>query len=120
MLKRNAMRWVKALRSGKYKQGKGKLKNTDDNSYCCLGVLGEINGIDSEHLERSGLLNGDTKTKCGIKDSSGQPYRSDKVSVPIKIKTKNKSEFACLTYANDDGATFEQIANWIEKNYKLL
>lgn len=32
--------WVEALRSGKYKQGKFKLKRNDQ--YCCLGVLCDI------------------------------------------------------------------------------
>lgn len=37
-----ARKWVKALRSGKYKQGKGKLEyigHDGHSSYCCLGVL---------------------------------------------------------------------------------
>ncbi len=33
-------RWLKALRSGKYKQGRGQLKN--GKSFCCLGVLCDI------------------------------------------------------------------------------
>lgn len=32
--------WVKALRSGKYEQTEGCLK--DKNGYCCLGVLCDI------------------------------------------------------------------------------
>ena len=38
-------RWVKALRSGKYKQGLGALKATDSEGkprYCCLGVLCDL------------------------------------------------------------------------------
>lgn len=31
-------RWISALRSGKYKQGKGSLLD-DTGGYCCLGVL---------------------------------------------------------------------------------
>jgi hypothetical protein len=30
--------WVAALRGGKYKQGKNKLRSSD-NEFCCLGVL---------------------------------------------------------------------------------
>jgi hypothetical protein len=41
MNKRIKSRWVKALKSGKYKQGKGQLKNYDD-TYCCLGVLCDL------------------------------------------------------------------------------
>ncbi len=42
-------KWIAALRSGKYEQGKGKLKRTcnGETSYCCLGVLCEIAGLDS-------------------------------------------------------------------------
>ncbi len=32
--------WVEALRSGKYKQGKGQLRNSR-NQFCCLGVLAD-------------------------------------------------------------------------------
>jgi hypothetical protein len=32
-------KWVAALRSGDYTQGKGQLHNTENNSFCCLGVL---------------------------------------------------------------------------------
>lgn len=33
-------KWVEALESGKYKQGKGRLKS--DDAYCCLGVLCDL------------------------------------------------------------------------------
>jgi hypothetical protein len=35
-----AARWVAALRSGEYKQTRGKLRRTD--SFCCLGVLCDV------------------------------------------------------------------------------
>lgn len=34
-------RWLAALRSGDYKQGKGTLRNKKDQ-YCCLGVLTQL------------------------------------------------------------------------------
>lgn len=36
--------WVTALRSGEYRQGKGFLRNSDDE-YCCLGVLCDLAGM---------------------------------------------------------------------------
>lgn len=36
-------RWIKALLSGEYKQGKGRLKKGE--GYCCLGVLCEVGNI---------------------------------------------------------------------------
>lgn len=38
-------KWVQALKSGKYKQGRGHLKQVDQNKneyYCCLGVLCDL------------------------------------------------------------------------------
>ena len=39
-------RWVKALRSGKYKQGKGWLRKSSGpkkkSEFCCLGVLCDL------------------------------------------------------------------------------
>src|SRR5688572_17403992 len=37
-------KWVKALRSGEFKQGEGKLHDSDNDTYCCLGVLCKIQG----------------------------------------------------------------------------
>jgi len=42
MKKEIAERWVKALTSGKYQQGKGQLKSNDGKSFCCLGVLCDL------------------------------------------------------------------------------
>lgn len=43
MKKYIADEWVKALRSGKYKQGRDRLVN-ETFEYCCLGVLCEVVG----------------------------------------------------------------------------
>ena len=37
----NAKKWVSALRSGEYKQGKEVLRNISDQ-YCCLGVACDL------------------------------------------------------------------------------
>lgn len=36
--KEAARRWVKALRSGRYKQGRGALRRKESDAHCCLGV----------------------------------------------------------------------------------
>lgn len=38
MNRRIKKQWVKALKSGKYKQGEGQLRD-EHNRFCCLGVL---------------------------------------------------------------------------------
>ena len=47
----NVLKWIDALRSGKYKQGKRRLHIPIDNTFCCLGVLCEVaisEGVDIE------------------------------------------------------------------------
>ena len=57
--------WIEALRSGKYEQAKGILRDVDDNNkFCCLGVACEISGlgewlfggIDFSYLDSSKVL----------------------------------------------------------------
>ena len=42
-------KWAEALKSGKYEQGRGWLR--DGSKYCCLGVLCEVQGRLKEHRE---------------------------------------------------------------------
>jgi hypothetical protein len=43
MNKKVKTKWLEALRSGKYKQGKARLKR--EGKYCCLGVLCDISNL---------------------------------------------------------------------------
>jgi hypothetical protein len=111
MKKHVALKWVKALRSGKYKQGNFRLQKGD--TYCCLGVLCEIAPKSvSRQLEPDGRLFGVcmadqqlVKVWAGIDNC----YRM----VPWSL---SKS----LSYKNDTGASFEEIADFIEKHWEKL
>lgn len=69
-----AKKWLTALRSGKYKQGYGRLY--DGNGYCCLGVLqkevsgnvSKIGKISAELPSRKWL----TKHKISFYDHEGK------------------------------------------------
>lgn len=95
-------KWIKALRSGEYSQTKRKLQDKD--GYCCLGVACRIIHP-YMHFGTSGLI-----TKQNIKVPKllkGVAEKSDKMFNPVVAK---------LTFMNDDGKSFKQIANYIEKN----
>ena len=51
-------RWIAALLSGEYKQGKEALYNNLDDSYCCLGVLLHIGGANGAYDDVVKLLGG--------------------------------------------------------------
>jgi len=129
MNKAKAMKWVKALRSGKYKQGREVLLKTQNDSldgkvvgHCCLGVLAEINGFGREKLCGLDLLNIEMQEVCGLTSESGEPLNNDDGD-PQKVNVRHAKmdmEFDSLAEANDHGVSFRTIATWIEKNYKLL
>lgn len=98
--------WVEALRSGKYKQTKGRLQSADGNAYCCLGVL--------EH--------------CVMGVEYGPQYRRDANPDMLLYFVKNPKKATCkkadllstgvqFWFMNDHkGMTFTEIADYIEAN----
>lgn len=101
--------WLKALKSCKYKQGKRALRIK--NKYCCLGVLCDIYKKEN-HIRWKKL-----------RDADGYYFLFDDGAVlPPQVinwaglkncnpKILNKS----LSEYNDDGKTFKEIADLIEK-----
>ena len=119
MNKRQATKWVKALRSGKYQQGKEVLFS--EGRYCCLGVLCEISEIeknergyfvDSMGFQMEAVLSGVAGTKLGLEHGDGAPN-----SGTVEI---GGTAHLSLAIANDSGASLADIATWIESNYKQL
>lgn len=94
--------WTTALRSGEYKQIKGALH--DGHGFCCLGVAvdelmdGDWNWNSENYSygfdENTGLLSSDVLTELGLSDTA-------------QVRLSN---------LNDDGFTFEEIADFIEKH----
>lgn len=67
MKKDIAKLWTKALRSGKYKQGKFNLRN-HNNSFCCLGVLCDLYNKEQKKKKKKTLnvvkINNIVEGKC--------------------------------------------------------
>lgn len=91
-------KWVKALRSGKYKQGRKLLRNSIDNTYCCLGVAAEIAGC---YRIKGGWI----ESKKGMRGIS-------KVPKMLRGESTIPTQLANM---NDNGKTFRQIATYIDK-----
>lgn len=117
-------KWLEALRSGKYKQGKGKLKRSD--TYCCLGVLCDlyIQELDAkEEIDPETVQYWEEEDQCY--DNSGElPYEVimwadlNKDIPDVRDGTRRLRNLAELNDGTDyiRPRTFEQIANYIEKS----
>ncbi len=123
MNKEIKQKWVEALRSGEYKQGKGTLR-TNNNLFCCLGVLCDIlspdKWVNNIHVHSmygiTGVLSQEILDITGI--SWNNPYINlEKVSNREKLK---KYVFPLpneitLSSLNDKGVPFEEIATIIDE-----
>lgn len=103
MNKQIKQKWVTALRSGHYKQGQRQLR-TRENEFCCLGVLCNIHA--QEHLDFA------TRQLSPVMYDSAQAFLPDMVAQWAKIPYSVQLELAGM---NDEGKSFNQIANYIEK-----
>jgi hypothetical protein len=99
------IKWVSALRSGKYQQGKGVLRSSD-NTYCCLGVLCDI--LNPEKWKYQ---------KCNLHISMmGWSGETSKLPLPtlgeVEMNELEMNELICM---NDVGQSFAEIADFIEE-----
>ena len=100
--------WLKALRSGKYEQGQGTLYEED--KYCCLGVIAQeldllvphVTG--DRHWAHCLSASGKTSTHTGTLP----------LSILDEIGLENEMHQQ-LVQMNDDGSSFETIADFIEE-----
>ncbi len=112
--------WVDALRSGEYKQAKGKLATQDlkgNKEFCCLGILCELaikNGIalDVKYNSYSDRFVYDNETQI-------LPYKVMQWS-GVKHNNGCYNTSHALSHDNDYGGTFETIANTIEEAVESL
>lgn len=118
-------KWTKALRSGKYKQAKEKLVDVD-GSKCCLGVLCDLQGRLDKFVTHDWFI--DSFDDVSIyeeeelsKDNPLYEYLNgagdfpQDITVSMTNKTGKPVEKVCLAWCNDNGLTFKQIANIIDK-----
>lgn len=96
-------KWVTALRSGKYEQGSGRLRNGD--KFCCLGVLCDV--IDPTGWN---LLNSWT--------SHDNHQDNHKVSINV-VPDVIQNVLIKMNDSPSNKRSFNDIADWIESNVKV-
>lgn len=110
-----AKRWVKALRSGKYKQTKNKLATPD--GFCCLGVACEMF---HKQLRMSKRTVRTSKEKYFVYGGHENYLPSKVVKLLGLSRSTGRFEKGCLADLNDDGKSFRFIARVIERRPKGL
>jgi hypothetical protein len=133
-MKQNVMKkWVKALRSGKFKKGMGTLKKFNREGtaqHCCLGVLCELYNNEMKKNKKKTL----SEKVCDNYDFPFGYCRFDghRDDLPKVVKKwsgisnglgefeTSDNEYHSLADLNDIGKKFKTIADIIEKNWENL
>ena len=103
-------KWVDALRSGEYKQGSTILRSLN-NEFCCLGVLCDI--YQKEH----GDLSIDSR-EYYYRYNGHNSLLPQKVGLWANIDEVGRYKLNnTLVADNDNGKTFEEIADIIEEHF---
>jgi hypothetical protein len=111
--------WLTALRSGKYEQTSGSLYNIQDQGYCCIGVAARIkyplHYLKNKSNKYAGVLQGNNKCV-----NSNTRYNLSKIPQELKGGVEESQLVQQLVDLNDDeGYSFEEIAEWIEEKVEL-
>jgi len=116
--KENVRKWVDVLRSGEFPQGKGALLY--GGRYCCLGVATEI------YRRETGVgdwtVDDEDEPEIRIFRS---PKEDEALSLPIEVadwlglgdNCNPTIDGRSLAERNDNGATFAEIADMIEREW---
>ncbi len=110
MNKKIKAKWVAALRSGKYIQARGALRA--DNKFCCLGVLCNLHArahpdIAATQHHVNYYIGSDAVLPKEVQAWADLP---NECGGDVKIGNNKDS----LAWHNDEGRTFDEIANAIE------
>lgn len=103
--KETKAKWVEDLRSGQYQQLNGALFD-GDNSYCCLGVLQRIRRKDVPVAIKHEYPDGEVWWEDPFEEF---PYYEEEFQNLVPIWDE-------LSNINDNGYSFSEIADVIEKN----
>ena len=107
-------KWIAALRSGEYVQGKKVLRNGKDE-FCCLGVLCDL-------FVKEGKLEEPVQTMSGHTYEGAIVILPESVALTAGLSScegfyESRRRSRNLMYDNDSGKTFLEIADIIEENF---
>jgi hypothetical protein len=113
-------KWIAALRSGEYKQGKGVLRTTEDR-FCCLGVLCNLiapDGWGETKVVETAIGNIDAQRRARKFQSAGSSSFFDVPRDLAKEVGLEPAHMDHLVGLNDSGKRFPTIAKYIEEKVK--
>lgn len=113
--KENMKKWIDALRSGKYEQGKRFLHSPSSKEgemkHCCLGVLEIVSGASKMNIEWQ------LEYKVTLPSVSAVSWvLPENLVKNIRVHGED-GVYTLVSHLNDKGASFSQIACYLEAEF---
>jgi hypothetical protein len=118
----NMAKWIVALRSGKYKQTRGKLRARAGGAMCCLGVACDVSGLGHWEAAQEGEKrayvvgtddNADTLPRPVAEWLMGDPLENN----PTINVEHDPDGYLCSSVNDDEDWKFKKIADGLERTY---
>lgn len=126
MKKDIAEKWIAALESGQYKQGRHCLRSNDDK-FCCLGVLCDLYAKEHNETiwEKIWEKIWDIRSNLPYRFLGQTLYLPEQVKMWAEIKNEygdflGSDGLMSLSEMNDDGKDFYTIAKEIKEHWEEL
>ena len=120
MKKEIAGKWIEALRSGKYTQGKNFL-NKNNKYFCCFGVLCELALSEGLHIPK---VPESYSSNCEKSLIYKYDYNIQFLPVSVKkwagINTSDPALAEEMISMNDQNSSFDKIADFIHANQEII
>ncbi len=113
-------KWIKALLSGDYKQARGSLQNRD--GFCCLGVLCDISKKGTWARDPGSTTRREERYTCASSESTTVLPRDviEWADLPNSNPNAGIADAQgrdLITTFNDEGSTFEELAEIIDNKF---
>lgn len=107
-------KWVRFLRSGKYRQTKGIMYNDEDKGFCCLGIACKAAGHNPERIKQFETASGEVLHN--LETSYINKLYPEGCKVPKDLVENKELQYTLVNFNDTDELSFEEIADWIEEN----
>lgn len=115
----NQKLWLEALRSGEYTQTTEVLHNLETGGVCCLGVAAILFKTKETRVQDGLCEERSHKEKVrwyDFEQAVAPPYVVRNLSLRSQSGVPVCITHTCLTDMNDEGKTFEEIADIVQAN----
>ena len=113
LLRKDVLKWIRNLKSGQYRKGKGQLVSPNGSRFCCLGVWADQHGCTWEEYKDWDKVTGLAPIKKGAK--AKHVDQRDGTLEKSLLFGLDENDQGMLAEINDKSKGFGKVIAYIQK-----